>query len=193
MVTLTRPQFCAVTEVDHVTLGNMIRRGQTPFAVDQKASGRGYSIFEAYLMLLARTLVRVHHIELIRSAEIAGSLPAVLQLAWQEIGRTGKLLAGGTDRPVVEIMCGRVERAGQLPVAICGTDRAIDKDVRALGGGVLGSVRISASHQAAELIQRAQRHAVEIPSEFWSAPLMYRPRPSTTPAEFAALAEAGAR
>lgn len=176
MLTLNRPTFCALTEVDPVTLGNLIRRGQVPFGVDQKASGRGYTLAEAYLMLVARNLAKVHRIELIRSAEIAAALPPVLQPAWAEIGRTGKLLAAGTDRPVSEIMCGRVERAGELPVPVCGTDREIDKDVRALGGGIVGSVRISASRQAAELILRARRHEVEIAGDFWTAPLMCRPR-----------------
>lgn len=183
MITLTRPIFCSLTEVDHVTLGNLIRRGQVPFAVDQKVSGRGYSMFEAYLMSLSMNFAQVHRIELIRSAEIVANLPVVLRPVWQEIGRTGKLLAAGTDRPVVEIMAGRAARAGLPPVAIAGTDRAIDAALRKLDGAVIGSVRISATLQAAQFIQRARKHDVQIPAEFWTGPLVYRPRQLITPAD----------
>ena len=180
MSDLSRAQFCEITSISPDALASLSRRAQLPFLIDQKATGRGYTLFEAFLTIVSHEFQEGHGVNVTRAAEISGDLPEALAPKWSRVVETAFELAGGTDKVVDEIMCGRYSPAGlHQPQPIAGTDTEIDADIAASGLPAVRSIRSSASRCLAVLINRGHRMKLEIPDEFWVAPFAYRQRPSS--------------
>ncbi|MBB2964336.1 hypothetical protein [Methylobacterium sp. R2-1] len=178
MPDLSRTQFCGLTSHSPDALASLSRRSQLPFSIDQKASGRGYTVFEAFLTIVAHEFGEGHGVNITRAAEITGALPEALAPNWSRVVETGLALAGGTGEKVEEIMCGRYYVAGiNPPRPLAGTDLEISQELAALDKPVIRSIRSSASRSLALLINRANRLNIEIPDDFWTVPFSYRPRP----------------
>ncbi|MHC2017156.1 hypothetical protein [Methylobacterium sp. CM6247] len=195
MPDLSRSQFCLITSLSTDALASLSRRNQLPFSIDQKASGRGYTLFEAFLTIVAQEFSEGHGVNITRAAEIAGALPDALSLEWERIVETGSAMAAGTNEKVEEVMCGRYYVAGiQPPRALVGTDAEVDQNLAASDEQPIRLIRSSASRCMAVLIARANRKSIEIPDRFWSPPFDYRPRPNSSgiaKANMQALIEAG--
>ncbi|CAO4184873.1 HTH merR-type domain-containing protein [Methylorubrum populi] len=178
MPDLSRSQFCDLTRLSPDTLKSLSRREQLPFSIDQKASGRGYTLFEAFLTIVAQEFSEGHGVNITRAAEIAGALPEVLAPQWDRIIETGRILADGTGEKVEEVMCGRYDVAGiHPPRPLVGTDEEIARELAASDQPPIRSVRSSASRSLALLLIRASKLNIEIPDEFWKPPFNYRQRP----------------
>ncbi|GEN01734.1 hypothetical protein [Methylobacterium radiotolerans] len=183
MARLSRPHFLALTRLELGQLKTLDRRGQLPFAIDQ-AQGRGYEAAEAFLTLMAQELAEGHALSVTRAANIAASLADALSEAWPAVVETGRVLAAGTDTPPNEILAGRAEAAYPAPpLPICGTIVDIAENLASAGFKPRRLIVTSASTVMAVLIQRAQALGVELPAEFWTAPLKCRPRPAPLTAE----------
>ena len=180
MSDLSRSQFCELTRLPLDTLKSLARRGQTPFSVDQKNSGRGYTFFEAFLTIVSQEFYEGHGVNVTRAAEIAAALPEVLAPKWSRVVETAHELANGSEQKIVEIMCGRYSPAGlHQPRPIVGTDNEIDEELAAMDMAAVRSIRSSATRCLTVLINRSQRLQIDIPNEFWTTPFSYRERPST--------------
>ena len=179
MPDLKRAQFCNLVGIVANQLKTLDVRGHLPFNVSQAEKGRGYSTAEAFLFFAQEQFSETFGITHAQAAGIVGSLPPVLETHWNEIVRTGRLLAEGTDKPVREILCGRVLVAypGQ-PLPVAGTGKQIEAAVAAACASEIGSIRVSASRVLARLITRAEQAGFRIPNDFWSAPLNYRQKPA---------------
>lgn len=194
MARLSRPHFLALTRLELGQFRTLDRRGQLAFAVDQ-TTGRGYEAAEAFLTLMAQQFAEAHALSVSRAADIAAALPGALSPFWAAIVETGRALAAGTDTPPNEILAGRAICAyPKGPRPVCGTLNDIAGDLesaKGLGSGAgfpRGLVLVSASTVMALLIQRAQTLGIELPAEFWTAPLRCRPRPTPlAPADIADL------
>lgn len=179
MPDLSRIQFCGLTSLSTDALASLSRRSQLPFSIDQKASGRGYTVFEAFLTIVAQEFSDGHGVSITRAAEIAGALPEALAPKWDRIVETGLALADGTGEKVEEIMCGRYYVAGiNPPRPLAGTDLEISQELAALDKPLIRSIRSSASRSLVLLINRANRLNIEIPDDFWTASFSYRQRPN---------------
>ncbi|AWN35878.1 hypothetical protein [Methylobacterium radiodurans] len=180
MPDLSRSQFCEITCLSPDALKSLTRRGQIPFMVDQKASGRGYTLFEAFLMILANEFVEGHGVNLTRAAEIAAAVPAVLEPEWSRVVETAEKLFERDGAGVDPIMCGRCQSAGpERAEPICGTHDEIAQKLKASGKMNARLTLSSASHALATLIRRALNNQIEIPEEFWSTPFSFRERART--------------
>lgn len=187
MSRLQRTAFCDLVGIEVLQLRSLGARGLLPFDVDQTATGRGYSHGEALLLMLMQALADQHTISLTRASEIAARLPPAMDRRWPDIVRTAQQLAEGTNKPVREVLGGRMSFAYPAqPLAVCGTGRQIEADVAATGLQEISSLRVSVSRVLATLIKRAQAQGVKVPADFWTGPLMYRPKPLLmTPNEIA--------
>ena len=180
MPDLTRSQFCSVTALSADALSSLSRRNQLPFSIDQKASGRGYTFFEAFLTIVSQELVNGHGVNVTRAAEVAAALPEALQAEWPRIVKSAWQLAEGTEEHVEEIMCGRSQPAGiQQPKPVCGTILEIAQALSDGGTPNGGLTLTNASRALAVLSRRADRLKLEIQDEFWSGPFVYRQRPNS--------------
>lgn len=190
MARINRPTFLALCDLELGQLRTLDRRGQLPFAIDQSA-GRGYEAGEVFLTLVAQHLAATNGagLNVTRAADIAAALPAALSAAWADIVETGRILAGGTNTPPDEILAGRADAADTQPRAVAGTLSNIAAELQADGFVTQGLTVVSASTLMAQLIERANKHDIELPAEFWTGPLRYRPRPAAlTPEEMAIAA-----
>lgn len=179
MPDLSRSQFCDLVRISPETLKSLSRREQLPFSIDQKASGRGYTLFEAFLTTAAQDFTEKHGVNITRAADIAGALPEALAPKWQRIVETGRALADGTGQRIEEIMCGRYCVVGlNPPRSTAGTVIEIANELAILDHSSDGLIFTSASRSLAMLINRADRLKIEIPDDFWAGPFSYRPRPN---------------
>ncbi|MCC0809522.1 hypothetical protein FPV16_25540 [Methylobacterium sp. W2] len=180
MPDLTRSQFCELIKLPPETVKTMDRRWQLPFSIDQTTWGRGYSAFEAFLMITAQEFNEGHGVNLNRSAEIAAALPDVLAPKWSRIVETARQMIDGTGQTAGDIMCGRYSIAGvHPPRPIAGTDAEIDEELAATAEPIIRSIRSSASRSLRLLLDRCARQGIDIPEKFYSGPFIYRPRPNT--------------
>ncbi|WP_342167092.1 hypothetical protein [Methylobacterium sp. SD21] len=179
MPDLTRSQFCSVTGLSADALASLSRRNQLPFSIDQKASGRGYTFFEAFLTIVSQELVNGHGVNVMRAADVAGDLPVALQAEWPRIVKTAWQLAEGTAEHIEEILCGRFQPAGiQRVKPVCGTILEIAQSLSQDGVPTVGLTLTNASRALTVLINRASRFNLEIQDEFWCGAFIYRQRPN---------------
>ena len=180
MPDLTRTQFCDLTKLSADSVSSLARRNQLPFLVDQKASGRGYSFFEAFLTIISQSLIDGRGINVTRAAEISAALPEALRGEWPRIVETAWKLCEGSDERVAEIMCGQAQMAGlRRPEPVCGTFLDIAQAFAQTDSPSVGLTLTNASRALAVLINRANRINLDIIEDFWSGPFMYRERLNT--------------
>lgn len=181
---LSRSEFCTITKLSVTSLENLARRNQLPFAVDQKKSGRGYTIFECFLCVFA--LSWSESFGMTRAAQIVANLADPLAARWTDIRSTAEEL----NRPnegVLELLgfiAERSSRSGKFStIAKCATWTELANDSELIEASRDGLYKItgalSASRSAALVQRRALQAGINLEEIFWHRAAEFRPRGKT--------------
>lgn len=177
---LSRAQFLQLTDLTADALKVRDQRGQLPFVIDQSKFGRGYTPFEALLTILVSEFAEGGGLGVSSATDLVARLSPGLADQWHRIAASSDAVLDGSPLEG-EILCGAFEAQGpkgkSVAVEICGTA----DDVAAAwqkNRPFRTSPFVSVTRAGIVLNQRAKRHSISIPEEFWEGAPSYRPRES---------------
>jgi hypothetical protein len=170
---LTREQLCLLAGMELEAFKTLRKLGRIPTMADDQKDARGYTPFEAFMLVISDDLANGLTVSRTVACEIA--MGAYKEIAcndarWQEICDTSADLVSGVS-PNAEILFGRIDPLGGKSKIVCGTLA----EISAAHPSPVRTILTNVSRCAAVMRQRAARHKIDLvdpvheEKSFWSA------------------------